>query len=677
MHHFLQRATLTGRMASHRHSFLRLGSVLAISSGIGMLLLWVLAGEYAHYYLQLHIVTAPSSAVTLMLAGLCLLLLTEEPTPLRHGVLLGGAITLIGIGGTTIAAELIRPDLRLPLDSFLAPPFATPDQVRQLPVTGFNAALFGLALILMLGTRWHTMLSQILALIILLNSLRDLTLTSVALLNDTIERTSTDPLVSLNMALLTLSLLRQAPPPQLLHGLRRAGPSGYAVRLLLVPALAIPIMADLISRWEARTHAFGFGFETLLLIGLNIGLIWWFAESLADSERLRLRADRARIESEQRLKLITDQMPAILWSTDRNLRIVAIHGSVLNPLSIDPAHYLGRDVSAIVGNDEAGRIAVQAHHSALNGAPDRYERTVGKRAFDVQVEPLRDQSGRIVGAVSLALDITERQEMESAIHQLNSVLEQRVAERTRQLEAVNEELEAFCYSVSHDLRAPLRSIDGFSQALLEDYAERLDAEGRDHLERVRKASQRMAGLIDDLLALSRVTRSTLERRSVNLSAMAEAIVAELRRSDPHRNVQITIQPDLWDDVDCRLMDVALTNLLENAWKFTSRQQSATITFQRITADDTPFYQLSDNGAGFAMAYARRLFQPFQRLHNEREFSGTGIGLATVKRVITRHGGRIWATSAPNQGATFAFTLQPALEYTQLPLVDSHEDVHGV
>ncbi len=676
MHQPYRRADTLVHANDHRHAFLLMSSALALFSGMVMLAFWMFAPVQAFQQYAAQTLTAPSSAVTLILAGLCLLLLLQTPTPLRTTALLLSTITLIAIGGSTIAAELIRPDLRLPLDAFFAPTSGDPVGVAQMPDIGFNTALFGLALLILRATRWCTMLSQILALLVLLNSLRDLALTSSNALRNTLDQSNGAPIVSLIFALLTISLLLHAPPPQLFTGVRRAGPGGNAVRLLLFPAIAIPILTELFSRWETRAHVFGAGFETLLLIGLNIGLIWGFAESLADSERLRMRADRARLESEQRLKLITDQMPAILWSTDLKLRITAIHGSVLAPLSIDPAPYLGRDVSAIIGHDDAGQAGVHAHHNALNGTSDRYERAIGMRSFDVRVEPLRDPSGRIVGAVSLALDITERLEMESAIQQLNVVLEQRVAERTRQLEAVNEELEAFCYSVSHDLRAPLRSIDGFSQALLEDYVDHLDGAGQDYLQRVRKASQRMARLIDDLLTLSRVTRSPLARRPVNLSVIAETIISDLRQHDRQRQVHIALQPDLWEEVDSRLIEIALTNLLENAWKFTSRQDTTQITLQRTEQAGAAVYHLSDNGAGFAMEYAQRLFQPFQRLHSEHEFPGTGIGLATVKRVIARHGGQIWATSAPGQGATFSFTLVPTIERNQRACADEHEDVHG-
>ncbi len=253
--------------------------------------------------------------------------------------------------------------------------------------------------------------------------------------------------------------------------------------------------------------------------------------------------------------------------------------------------------------------------------------------------------------------LTEIQGRDAALREARNVLEQRVKERTAELEAANKELEAFSYSVSHDLRAPLRSIDGFSQALLEDYADKLDAQGQDTLRRVRAAAQRMAELIDGLLTLSRVTRSELRREIVDLTKLAQGVVEELERSDPHRPLEVAIAKGLAAHGDPRLLRGALQNLLGNAWKFTSRKPQARIEFGWSNhADGNGAFFVRDNGDGFDMAYANKLFAPFQRLHRQSEFPGTGIGLATVQRVILRHGGRIWAEGTVGQGATFYFTL---------------------
>lgn len=246
--------------------------------------------------------------------------------------------------------------------------------------------------------------------------------------------------------------------------------------------------------------------------------------------------------------------------------------------------------------------------------------------------------------------------MAEALQRSNAELEQRVKERTAQLASANKELEAFSYSVSHNLRAPLRSIDGFSQMLFEDYLDKLDEQGKDYLQRVRVGSQRMAQLIDDVLSLLRITRSEIHRERVDLSILAKKVASELQKTRPERQVEFVIQEGLVADGDAQLLREALEKLLGNAWKFTRNQPSAIIGFGTTQHDGRSAYFVRDNGVGFDMAYADKLFGAFQRLHTRTEFEGTGIGLATVQRIIHRHGGRVWAESSVGQGATFYFTL---------------------
>ena len=240
--------------------------------------------------------------------------------------------------------------------------------------------------------------------------------------------------------------------------------------------------------------------------------------------------------------------------------------------------------------------------------------------------------------------------------QLNTELEQRVQQRTAHLTAVNKELEAFSYSVSHDLRAPLRAVDGFSQALLEDYDDKLDAMGQDFLNRIRTESQRMGHLIDDLIGLSRFSRTEMDLIKIDLSQMAREIVAECREKEPDREVDVAIQEGVSCCGDERLIRVALQNLINNAWKFTSKTLHPLIEFGCMNGDSAPEYYVRDNGAGFDMAYVNKLFGAFQRLHGMNEFAGTGIGLATVQRIMHRHGGFIRAEGKLNAGASFYFTL---------------------
>ncbi len=257
-----------------------------------------------------------------------------------------------------------------------------------------------------------------------------------------------------------------------------------------------------------------------------------------------------------------------------------------------------------------------------------------------------------------AVDVTAQKQAEKQLRGLNEELDQHVKERTAQLENANNELESFAYSVSHDLRAPLRAVDGFSRELLEGYRDSLDEKGIHYLERVRTAAQRMGAMIDDLLRLSRVTRAALNRELVDVTAMAKEVAEELRRSDESRHVEFVIADDVVAKADRGLMRAVLDNLIGNAWKFSAKQAHSRIEVGTLRQGRSTVYFVRDNGVGFDMQYAEKLFVPFQRLHSRDEFEGTGVGLATVRRIIRRHGGQVWAESAPEQGATFYFTIMP-------------------
>lgn len=271
--------------------------------------------------------------------------------------------------------------------------------------------------------------------------------------------------------------------------------------------------------------------------------------------------------------------------------------------------------------------------------------------------PGPEPASRPIGLYGTLDDITSRKVAELTLRNINHDLEARVRLRTAELETSNRELEAFSYSVSHDLRAPLRSIDGFARILEEELGDRLDPTSRTHLERIRQAAGRMAYLIDSLIELARLSRHALRRETVNLSDLAVQIADDLKREEPDRVAEVEITRDLTVTADRTLLYVALENLLRNAWKFTSQCAVARIGFHAdLDADDRRIFIVSDNGVGFDMAFAKQLFRPFQRLHDPSEYPGSGIGLANVQRIIQRHGGEIWAESTPGEGTRFHFTL---------------------
>ena len=387
------------------------------------------------------------------------------------------------------------------------------------------------------------------------------------------------------------------------------------------------------------------------------------------SERQRAEADLRG--SEERLRLFLEYAPVALAMFDREMRYIAVSRHWM-----DVAHFTDDNHSFFDDQEIIGR----SHYDLLPELPDHWK-AVHRRALEgevIQIDednltridgtvqwlrrvvlPWHRDDGVIGGIVIFVDDITARQRAEAEVHRLNVELEDRVRQRTAELEAANQELDSFAYAVSHDLRAPLRAMSGFSQALQEDYGEQLDGEARVYLDQIFIASRHMSGLIDGLLTLSRSTRGELRRDPVDLTALAKRLLMDQAAAEPERQVVWQVEPGLCIQGDPLMLEVVMRNLVENAWKYTAKTPNATIRVYTENQEGKRYFCVADNGAGFDMNHANRLFKAFQRLHRQDEFPGIGIGLATVQRIIHRHGGAIRAEGAPGCGATFRFTLPTA------------------
>jgi PAS domain S-box-containing protein len=357
------------------------------------------------------------------------------------------------------------------------------------------------------------------------------------------------------------------------------------------------------------------------------------------------------LESNRLLSQVLESIHDAFVAVDRNLRITYVNGRMAAFWDLNPVEMIGVPLARFTDRFDDGGAAYEEFASAIaERRAATFETLYKARWYEVRLNPFGQ------GAAGYVRDVTRRKDEQRRVLERSAELERRVAERTKQLELANRELESFSYSVSHDLRAPLRAIDGFSQALVEDYGPVIDERGADYLQRVRRAAQRMAGLIDALLKLAKVARAPIAFAPVDITRIARATVADLREAEPARDVRVTVEPGLEAQGESTLVAIVLQNLLGNAWKFTRDTPEPQVTVGKNGEGE---FFVRDNGAGFDMAYADKLFGAFARLHAADEFEGTGIGLATVARIVHRHGGNIRAEGAIRGGATFYFTLQSA------------------
>lgn len=368
-------------------------------------------------------------------------------------------------------------------------------------------------------------------------------------------------------------------------------------------------------------------------------------------------------ESEERFRRIVETAQEGIWTIDAGKTISYVNKRMADILGYSVEEMIGRPVFGFCTDDGRREISARLENRRL-GAREQYETTMfrkdGSKVWvNISAAQIWDESGQYAGSFAMISDITGRKRVDEEIEVLHTNLSSHafeLEEANRDLAAANQELEAFSYTVSHDLRTPLTCINGYSQLMATMYADKLDEQGKEIVAGISSAAERMEQLISSLLNFFRLTRSEINRTSVDLSELAHDVASQLRINEPGRRVTFTIVDGLKADGDSRLLRVVLENLIGNAWKYTGKREDAKIEFGALELEGKPVYFVRDNGAGFDMAEADRLFAPFQRLHDKEEFEGSGIGLATVRRIIERHGGRVWAEGEPGKGATFYFTL---------------------
>ncbi|MCI0528611.1 MAG: PAS domain S-box protein [Nitrospira sp.] len=595
-----------------------------------------------------------NTALGLILSGVSLWLLQRDRVSRRRRLIAqAGALIVTLMGLLTLSEHLLGWTLGIDQPLFKDSLGVVQDSMpgRPSPQTSVNFVLIGLALLLDFRTRSGQRPAQVLALAAALVSLVVLVgylyrITSFYAIS---PHTGMALHTMLSFMVLSMGLLFSHPDEGWMARITSNHVGGAMAQLLLPAAIGVPIILG----WLRLLGQKGGFYDTesgvaLLVVLTSVGfilLIGW-------STRTLNQTDAERKQVEEKFRVVAETANDAIVTADSCGNITYFNKGAERMFGYSMGDVVGQPLTLLMPErlHDAHRQGFRRFLSTgeahvVGKTVELVGRRKNRAEFPLELSLANWKTGEGTFFTAILRDITERKLAEEEMRKLNTYLK-----------ATNKELEAFSYSVSHDLRAPLRHVDGFSQILLEDYADKLDEPGRRYLQQVREASQQMAQLIDDLLNLSRVTRADMHREPVDLSQIAEQVAEELKKTQPDRSVEFVIEKGLMTEGDARLLGVLLDNLLSNAWKYTGKRPQARVEFGRTTRDGKAVYFVRDNGVGFDMAYVHKLFGAFQRLHTLTEFPGTGIGLATVQRIVQRYGGQVWADGVVGQGATFYFTL---------------------
>ncbi|MFN2420356.1 MAG: ATP-binding protein [Gemmatimonadota bacterium] len=631
----------------------RLARICAALTAVAALLAlagWAFDVEFLRALPPGRVPMNPATALGLACAAGALALISRGK---RRGMATTLTVLVVTFGLLKLGSSVFRIETGFDRFLFSQRLEAAPDPYGMAPNAAFCLTLFGSSLCLFARRRLTT-LAQILAVaggflafFAILAYVYDL-----ANLYRVSAYVPMAPNAALAFTALSLGALALRPREGIASVFTSRGAGGLLARRLLPAAIGVPAILGAARLGGVRAGLYGTGEGLLLMVVMTVLLmtvmVWWTAQTLDRADRDRLAAQQTTAESSLFFESIFENLPLMVFVKDaHDLRFVKFNRAGEELVGFDRKDLLGRNDYDFFPPEQA-EFFIAKDREVLAGTepvdiPEEPIRTAaqGTRLLHTRKVPLTGPDGRPRYLLGISEDITERK---------------RTEERVRQL---NRELEAFSYSVSHDLRAPLRGIVGFSQALLEGHGERLDHDGRSLLGRIIAAGHRMGRLIDDLLTFSRLGRGEISRRHVDLTALAREIERGLKEAEPEREVEVVIADGLSGRGDPHLVRSVIENLLNNAWKYTGKGAGTRIEIGAVSpANGGPAtFFVKDDGIGFDMAYADNLFAPFQRLHSSSEFDGTGIGLATVQRIVERHGGRVWAESTPGEGATFYFTLE--------------------